>query len=354
MVSDLRVLALDIDGVLTDGTAALSDRGDEQKRFSFHDLDAVTQAMRSGLQVVLVTAEENPAVENIARRFGVEQVVQGAKDKVLALNALSDRLGIPLSAFCYVGDGDRDAPALLQVGLGLAPANATPAARAAAHRLLSRSGGAGAAAEAVELILSLQTDREHAATLEKEMSQIVTDSIAAHKRLSEESLPILVQVAQIFIRAIRTGHKILLFGNGGSAAEAQHVAGEIIGRFAQESSPWPALALTTDTSVITAIANDWEYAEVFARQVRGLARSGDVVVGISTSGHSQNVLRGLDAGRQCGATTISFSGANGGGMADHSDICFLAPATATPRIQELSLLAWHSVCELVERELVDD
>lgn len=354
MVSDVRVLALDIDGVLTDGTAALSERGGEEKRFSFHDLDAVTQAQRSGLTVVLVTGEDTPAVDVVARRFGVERVIRSAKDKLSALSSLSAKLDISLDRFCYVGDSDRDAPALSKVGLGLAPANATPGAKAAAHRVLSRAGGDGAVAEAVSLLGQLHLSCERAAKMEEEMGGLITDSLAAHQRLLDESLPVLVDVARTFIQAIRAGRKILLFGNGGSAAEAQHVAGELIGRFAQESSPWPALALTTDTSVITCIANDWEYAEVFARQVRGLARPGDVVVGISTSGRSPNVLRGLDAGRQSGATTIGFTGANGGEMSGHSDICFLAPATITSRIQELSLLAWHSVCELVERELVND
>lgn len=352
-MSDIRVLALDIDGVLTDGTAALSERGGEEKRFSFHDLDAVTQALRSGLTVVLVTGEDTPAVDGVARRFGVERVIRSVKDKLSALSSLSAQLDISLDGFCYVGDSDRDALALSGVGLGLAPANATPAAKAAAHRVLARAGGDGAVAEVVALLGQLQVNCERAAGMEQEMRGIVTDSISAHQRLLDESLSVLVEVAQTFIQAIRSGRKILLFGNGGSAAEAQHVAGELIGRFQQESSPWPALALTTDTSVITAIANDWEYTEVFARQVRGLARTGDVVVGISTSGRSPNVLRGLDAGRQSGATTISFTGANGGGMSDHSDICFMAPATTTSRIQELSLLAWHSICELVERELVN-
>jgi D-sedoheptulose 7-phosphate isomerase len=354
MVSDLRVLALDIDGVLTDGTAALSDRGGEQKRFSFHDLDAVTHALRSGMKVILVTGEDTPAVDDIARRFGVERVIRSAKDKVSALSNLSEQLDIALDRFCYVGDSDRDALALSGVGLGLAPANATPAAKAAAHRVLSRAGGDGAVAEAVALLGRLQVNGDRAAEMEQEMRAIVIDSLSAHQRLLDESLPVLVEVARTFIQAIRSGRKILFFGNGGSAAEAQHVAGELIGRFAQDSSPWPALALSTDTSVITAIANDWEYAEVFARQVRGLARTGDVVVGISTSGRSPNVLRGLDAGRQSGATTIGFTGANGHAMSDHSDICFLAPATTTSRIQELSLLAWHSICELAERELVED
>lgn len=352
MVNTVQVLALDIDGVLTDGTACQTDNQAEEKRYCFHDLDAVAQARRSGLTVALVTGEDSPAVSGIAERFGVEQVMRGAKDKVSALSKLSETLNIPLDHFCYIGDSDRDAPTLSEVGLGLAPANATPIAKAAAHIVLSRSGGNGAVAEAVSLLSQLSQNGETSPTMELEMRRIVSDSIAAHQSMLEQSLPVLVQVAQTFIRAIRAGRKILFFGNGGSAAEAQHVAGELIGRFAQESSPWPAIALTTDTSVLTAIGNDWEYAEVFARQVRGLARPGDVVVGITTSGRSPNVLRGLEAGKECGATTVGFTGATPGKVLQLSDICFAAPASTTSRIQELSLLAWHSVCELVEKELV--
>ena len=122
---NVRVLALDIDGVLTDGTAVLNGHDTEEKRFNFHDLDAVTQARRSGMLVTFVSGEETPSVDCIAKRFGVKQVVKGAKDKAAALVALSNELAIPLSAFCYIGDSDRDAPALSQVGLGLAPSNAT-------------------------------------------------------------------------------------------------------------------------------------------------------------------------------------------------------------------------------------
>ncbi len=354
MVNSFRVLALDIDGVLTDGTAYQTDNNHEEKRYSFHDLDAVAKAQRSGFEVALVTGEDTPAVSGIARRFGVERVMRGAKDKVSALSELSANLNIPLVHFCYIGDSDRDAPAFSGVGLGLAPANATPEAKAAAHIVLSCSGGAGAVAEAVSLLAQLNQNGEASPLMESEMKRIVGDSIAVHQSMLEHSIPVLVQVAQTFIRAIRSGRKILFFGNGGSAAEAQHVAGELIGRFARESNPWPAMSLTTDTSVLTAIANDWEYSEVFARQVRGLAKPGDVVVGISTSGRSENVLRGLAEGRRFGATTVGFTGANGNAMSDHSDICFLAPATETSRVQELSLLAWHSVCEVVERELVNE
>jgi len=146
----------------------------------------------------------------------------------------------------------------------------------------------------------------------------------------------------------------LLFGNGGSAADAQHVAAELVGRFAQESEPFAAIALTTDTSVLTCIANDWEYAEIFSRQLRALVRHGDVAVGISTSGKSPNVLRGLQVARKHGAITIGFTGAGEAPIIEHCDICFLAPARFTPRIQELHLLAWHAICEMVECTLVNE
>lgn len=352
MVTTIRMLALDIDGVLTDGTASLSESGDEDKRYCFQDLDAVTQAKRAGLTVALVTGEDTPSVDRLARRFNCDLVRRGVKEKLLALEGLARELNLRLDEFCYVGDGDRDASALRHVGLGLAPLNATRSAKAAAHRILSKPGGAGAVAEALGLIRQIHMFEESASVLEKDMYAIAKNSLEAHQRLIELSLPTLVKIMQAFVRTIRTGNKILLFGNGGSAADAQHVAGELVGRFLRESEPWPVIALTTDTSILTAVGNDWEFADVFARQVRALAKPGDLVAGISTSGRSANVIRGLQAARAKGAATIGFTGAGGGSLAEHADLCFRAPADSTPRIQELHLLAWHTICELVERELL--
>lgn len=351
MVTTIRALALDIDGVITDGTAAPTDSGDEEKRFSFQDLDAVTQARRSGLKIAMITAEDNLSVDRIARRFNCDLVKRGAKDKLLALESLSSELHLSLDEICYVGDGDRDAPALRNVGMGLAPSNATASAKAAAHRILDKSGGHGAIAEAVDLIGQWHAFEQNADLFQKTMYSIVKDSVEAHQRLLERSLPTLVCVMQACVRTIRAGHKILLFGNGGSAADAQHVAGELVGRFMKESEPWPVIALTTDTSILTAVGNDWDFADIFARQVRALAKPGDLAVGISTSGKSSNVLRGLQAARAKGAFTVGFTGASCNGMQDYVDICFRAPAETTPRIQELHLLAWHTICALIEREL---
>jgi len=352
MVNAIELLAFDVDGVLTDGTAVLAADNHEGKRISFRDLDAVNRAKRAGLAIALITGEDTPAVDQMAHRFGIPQVIRGAKDKLAALEKLASQMGLPLEAICYVGDDDRDAPALSRVGLGLAPANASPTAKAAAHRVLRSAGGFGAVAEAVSLLLQLRADDAQDQSLQATMHDIIVESLEAHRRLLDESLPVLVRVALEFVRAIRRGNKILLFGNGGSAAEAQHVAGELVGRFFQDRNPWPAIALTTDTSILTAIGNDWEFSEVFARQVRALARPADVVVGISTSGRSPNVLKGLEAAKACGATTIGFTGSRGGDIAKYSDLCFRAPAERTPRIQELNLLAWHAICELVEQRLV--
>ncbi len=148
----IRLLVLDLDGVITDGTVLLFASGDEVRSVHFHDLDAVARVRRLGVEVAILSGENNPAGHRVAARFGIEEAVWGAKDKLVALEEMTRRLGIPLEETCYVGDADRDAPALKAAGLGLAPADGTPTARAAADRVLEAVGGRGAVAEAVALL----------------------------------------------------------------------------------------------------------------------------------------------------------------------------------------------------------
>ncbi len=189
----------------------------------------------------------------------------------------------------------------------------------------------------------------------KDMTMVLAEqareSIAAHERYLREAPPALAKVAEVMLAGLRGGGTLFFFGNGGSAADAQHVAAELVGRFRRERDPLAAIALTTDTSILTAVGNDWEFAEVFARQVRALVRKGDVAVGISTSGKSENVLRALRAAREKSAVTVGFTGARPGPLDDLTDVCFHAPADETSRIQELHLLAWHSLSEIVESEM---
>lgn len=349
--SVVEVLALDVDGVLTDGRVALGPSGEETKGIAFRDLDALTSARRAGLRIALVTGEVGPLVDVIARRTGAEHVIRGAKDKAAALRELALEMHADLARMCFVGDADRDAPAFDSVGLALAPADASPHAREHAHRVLTRPGGSGAVAEAVEIVL--RTTGNEAARLARErgLAAALAESIEAHQRLAGEGTAALAEIARVLAAAIGMGKKVLFCGNGGSAADSQHVAAELVGRFARERDPWPAIALTTDTSILTAVGNDWSFDQVFARQVRGLARAGDVVAGISTSGSSPNVVRALEAARERGATAVAFTGARGGPVAEAADLQFRAPSSSTPRIQELHILAWHAICDVVEAEL---
>jgi D-sedoheptulose 7-phosphate isomerase len=158
-------------------------------------------------------------------------------------------------------------------------------------------------------------------------------------------------IVRVVVNALRDGRKLLLAGNGGSAADAQHIAGELLSRLNYDRSPAAALALTTDTSVLTAIGNDYGYERVFERQILGLGCPGDVFIGISTSGRSPNILRALEAARQKRLATIGFTGGSGGAMASRCDLCLFAPSDSTPLIQQIHITAGHIICGLVEEQL---
>lgn len=153
--------------------------------------------------------------------------------------------------------------------------------------------------------------------------------------------------------SLRQNGKILWMGNGGSAADCQHLAAELVGRFAKERRALPSIALTTDTSILTAVANDYSFATVFARQIQALCQPQDIVVGISTSGNSDNVIAGIQAAREIGAYTIGMTGESGGKLRDLVDICLRVPSSNTPRIQEAHIFIGHTLCEWIEAALID-
>jgi D-sedoheptulose 7-phosphate isomerase len=180
---------------------------------------------------------------------------------------------------------------------------------------------------------------------------VVAACIAVHERLRDENLQPIADVAAAILAASRAGRKVLVFGNGGSAADAQHLAVDLVGRFQRERRPIAVLALTTDTTLLTAIANDYAFDRVFVRQIDALAVPGDLVFGISTSGRSANVVEGLRAARARGLTTIAMTGRDGGPAAALADIHINVPDPSTARIQEAHRTVIHAICELVEREL---
>lgn len=188
-----------------------------------------------------------------------------------------------------------------------------------------------------------------------------TDAIAGQFRETAENLramsedaalhAAMARVAAVCIDALRRGNKILFAGNGGSAADAQHLAGELVSRFNYDRPGLPAFALTTDTSVLTAIGNDYGYEHLFARQIEAVGSRGDVFIGISTSGRSPNILKALEAARAKGVISVGLTGRGGGRMADLCDHCLHVPSDATPRIQEGHITIGHTLCWLIEQQM---
>jgi D-sedoheptulose 7-phosphate isomerase len=190
---------------------------------------------------------------------------------------------------------------------------------------------------------SSQIDRERSLALSS-----IQKSIETKEKLSKECLNEIVEMAHIIRTALREGRKVVFFGNGGSAADAQHISAELVGKFKKARPPLRALALTTNTSILTAIGNDFSFEEIFSRQVSANLERGDVAVGISTSGHSKKVILGVQEAAKIGAKTIALTGGDGGLLAPLCDHKVIVPSNDTQRIQECHIMIGHVVCELID------
>jgi D-sedoheptulose 7-phosphate isomerase len=184
------------------------------------------------------------------------------------------------------------------------------------------------------------------------LAEVSAEALAEHRELVDRMEPLLPQVdaaARAIVTAYEGDHRVLTFGNGGSAADSLHFAEELVARFKRERRPLAAQSLAADTTALTCIANDYEFDEVFARQVRAFARTGDVAIGFTTSGRSENVVRALDVAREQGAVTVLFGGGDGGPAASHADHALVVPSTSTARVQEMHVLMLHMILEQVDR-----
>jgi len=187
--------------------------------------------------------------------------------------------------------------------------------------------------------------------MKEQVIKAFEESAEVKRRFVREHADRIVEVARLIARAFREGHKVLLFGNGGSSTDASHIAAEFVGRYHRDRSPLPAIALGADMAALTCIANDYDYAEIFSRQVRAHGQKGDIAIAISTSGNSPNVLKGAEAARAIGLITVGWTGGKGGKLTSLVDHCFIVPSTVTARIQETHITLGHVLCELIEEDV---
>jgi D-sedoheptulose 7-phosphate isomerase len=183
----------------------------------------------------------------------------------------------------------------------------------------------------------------------EEINRTFVDHISLVETVKKEQAEAILSVANKLTDALDNGQTIFLCGNGGSAADAQHLAAEFTGRFLRDRRPLPAVALTTDTSALTAIGNDFGFDTIFERQIRALAKPGDVLIGISTSGNSRNVVEALEAAREIGCVTVALLGGDGGAIKTHAEHVVIVPSPDTPRVQEVQIIIGHILCDLVDR-----
>ncbi len=187
--------------------------------------------------------------------------------------------------------------------------------------------------------------------MQNAIKKIFQETAVVKAKALDENINKIEEAIKVIIKALQTGNKILFFGNGGSAADSQHLAAEFVGRFQMERKALSAISLTTDTSVITSLANDYSFDCIFKRQIEALGNKGDIAFGISTSGNSKNVIEGIKKAKDQGLVTIALTGNDGGVLKKISDICLIVPSKSTARIQESHSVIGHTICELVEKEI---
>lgn len=346
----IELIVFDIDGVITDGTVIIDSEGREQKQISLKDIDAIFELHRRGYKLAAITGEDTEIVGYFEKRFPWEYFYRGNKTKKETMRLIEENTGICRENICYVGDGKYDVEPLTYAGLGLCPANAIDRAKHAADIILQNDGGKGCLWEMVSILEKYNdASAPHNYFYQRlEEHENIFKKMASDRKLTDT----VMGIAEEVLALLRRDGKIFLCGNGGSAADAQHIATEFISRFYRDRPAMNAEALTVNTSTLTAIGNDYSYERVFARQVEAKARPGDMLIGISTSGRSRNVLEALRYAKDQGVKTAMLTGDHW--VPELEELCdyvVRVPSKITPRVQEAHIFIGHTIAEYVEYKM---
>lgn len=345
----IKIIITDIDGVLTDGKVLLTDNNLNNKSLCLKDIDTVQLIQQQNIQFGVITGEENTFTRKVQEVLNPTYFVAGCKEKKKALQEIADKSKCTMEEICYIGDGKYDIEAIVAAGIGICPSDAIEEVVRVSDYQLSKCGGMGCLAEAYSYIYK-NNQLESTSVLQGINETLLQhkcliEKVEKDKSLQEAINKSIIVIAQAFLH----NGQVLFCGNGGSAADAQHIATEFVSRFYLERKALNAEALSVNTSTITAIGNDYDYNRIFARQVEAKGRKGDILVGITTSGSSGNIIRALEQGKGLGMTTIAMVGEQKKYMEGIADIIISVPSHDTPRIQEMHIMIGHIICEHVEK-----
>ena len=343
----IELIVFDIDGVITDGSIIIDSNGNEQKKINLKDVDAIFELHRRGYKLAALTGEDTEIVNYFEKRFPWQYFYRGSHTKKETMQLIEKNTGIRRENICYVGDGKYDVEPLMYAGLGLCPANSIDRAKNAADIILQNDGGSGCVWEIISLLEKYNNENcSHNFFFHRlEEHTNIFKRLASDQELTDTVMEIGDRIIEIF----NNNGGLYLCGNGGSAADAQHIATEFVSRFYRERPGLNAEALSVNTSTLTAIGNDYSFERVFARQLQAKAKEGDMLIGITSSGRSKNVLAALQYAKENGITTVLLMGGFENPQLDNlADYTIKVPSLITPRIQEAHIFIGHVIAEYVE------
>lgn len=332
----MNTVIFDIDGVITDGTVIFSQDRTESKRINMKDIDAINEIARRGYFIGAVTAENNRFTEFIREMFPWNAFYDGVTDKSRAIEIIREMTD---GKIIYIGDGKKDICALEHADITICPSDAIQELKAQANYILHGHSGSGCLWELLDFLDNEYLVEDEPAGTEWNKILEEHNSLMQIMIMDNEFQKQVILSAAIITKSVLQKKRVVIFGNGGSASEAQHIAGEFISSFQAQRQSLDMEALTVNTSVLTAIGNDYSYDYIFERQVEGMTKPGDVAIGISTSGHSVNVRRALDLAKQKGLKTILLTGNLQ--EATPYDVTLRVKSNCTARIQEIHLITGH-------------
>jgi D-sedoheptulose 7-phosphate isomerase len=360
---DLDLIVYDFDGVMTDNRVYVSQSGDEAVSCNRSDGLAVGMIRGAGVPQLIISTEVNEVVSARARKLGLD-VIQACDDKAQSLAEFCDNNNYNLSRVLYVGNDVNDLAAMRLAGYPVSPSDGHPSIRSMAKIVVSAPGGAGVIRELADRLLANGAQAAAAAApaaatgkscddLVAQVRAALADAVKLREELmrDDKMLESLCALSRTIARTIQAGGKVIFAGNGGSFADAQHLAAEFVGRFMRERSPLAGVCLGTNSSTVTAIGNDYRFDDIFVRELQAVARPGDVFIPISTSGNSGNLIEAIRAAQAMGLTTCALVGKGGGRIAPMCD-SIVVPSQHTARIQEIHITLGHIVCGLVD-DLLD-